>query len=419
MDNNYNDILKEKKVYKEEVVENRHPVFKRFLWLGIFLSIVIIGISYIIYYKTVLTNESIFLNNISKILTDYSVLYKSIDFDYDLSSDYTLDSNIRVGDSSYKYSFIKDSAKVKRSFSNLNNVSSYYFDGDSSYVKYSKIGDSYIVKDYELYTLDDYNNEYLGIKDNFYGYFVDFLLNGNLEDIYKRFYNVDNYKQVLDNIQNNYNNITSDKYIRKVYFDDKRPVVEVNLVLDREDINNILGRGINNLELKDDYSITVTMKNGAIMNDIKEIKLVINNKTTKIRKVINYKKGTIEYSDNKRNISKFVLANEDSNFSLKYYKDDVLYSVLSGGEDNNKYVYTYQVIDRVYNIKLTIGNDSSNYSFLLEANIENDANSILIDGTFSNGGEISEDINNVVYYDNLNDIQKNIFNSSIKDVLFS
>ena len=70
-------ILKEKKVYEESVSKNRHPMLKRFFLLGIFLSIIIIGISYIIYYKTILANESIFLNNMTKIINNYSI-YKPL-----------------------------------------------------------------------------------------------------------------------------------------------------------------------------------------------------------------------------------------------------------------------------------------------------------------------------------------------------
>lgn len=420
MENDYNDILKEKKVYEESVLKNKHPMLKRFFLLGIFLSIIIIGISYIIYYKTILANESIFLNNMTKIINNYSILYKNIGFNYDLSNNYTLDGNVTAGGNTYRYSFIKDGAKLKRTFSNQNNSSSYYYDGDLSYVKSSKLGNSYIEKEYILYSLEDYSNKYLKITNNFYDYLYNTLLNNNIEEIYQGFYNIDNYNYVLNNIKNNYNNIVNNNYIRKFYFENKRPIVEVDLVLDSNDINNILGNGSNNLEVKDDLEVSIIMKNGAIMNDIKNIKIVINNKTTKERRVINYKNNIIEYSDNNGNKSKITLTvNNNNNFSLKYYSNDVLYSVLSGGSDNGKYIYNYQVIDKVYNLKISIKNINNNYSFLLESNIDNNIDNILIDGTFVNEGSIEEDVNDVIKYNNLTDIQTNILNSGIKQMLFS
>ena len=109
----------------------------------------------------------------------------------------------------------------------------------------------------------------------------------------------------------------------------------------------------------------------------------------------------------------------NNNFSLKYYSNDVLYSVLSGDGDNGKYIYNYQVIDKVYNLKISIKNINNNYSFLLESNIDNNIDNILIDGTFVNEGSIEEDVNDAIKYNNLTDIQKNIFNSGIKQMLFS
>lgn len=419
MENDYSDILKEKKVYEESVSKNRHPMLKRFFLLGIFLSIIIIGISYIIYYKTILANESIFLNNMTKIINNYSILYKNIGFNYDLSNNYTLDGNVNAGGNKYRYSFIKDGSKLKRTFSNQNNVSSYYYDGDLNYVKSSKLGNSYIEKEYFLYNIEDYSNKYLKIINNFYDYLYNTLLNNNIEEIYQGFYNIDNYNYVLNNINNNYNNIVSNNYIRKFYFENKRPIVEVDLVLDSNDINNILGNGSNNLEVKDDLEVSIIMKNGAIMNNIKNIKIIINNKTTKERIVINYKNNIIEYSDNNGNKSKITLTVNNNNFSLKYYSNDVLYSVLSGDGDNGKYIYNYQVIDKVYNLKISIKNINNNYSFLLESNIDNNIDNILIDGTFVNEGSIEEDVNDVIKYNNLTDIQKNILNSGIKQMLFS
>ena len=38
----------------------------------------------------------------------------------------------------------------------------------------------------------------------------------------------------------------------------------------------------------------------------------------------------------------------------KIYQDDIIYSVLTGTKQENSYQYTYQVIDKIYNITLKV-----------------------------------------------------------------
>ena len=419
MNDEYNSILKEKKVYEESTSEIKHPMLKKFMFLGIFLSLIVIVVSYIVYYNTVLSSDSVLLNNSLKLLDKYSVISKGLSFNYDLSNNYMLDGSITIDNVNYDYSFIKDNNKIKRTFSNDDRSVLYYFDSDLNYMKLSSLGDSYIEKDNSLYSMDDYFKDYQSISNGIYNYFYNILLSSSVDSLYNRLYNIDNYNYIINNIRCNFNNyIDGDKYIKKFYFYNERPVVEVDLVLNTNDINKILGNGDNNLELSDDYNINIVSKNDAIMNDIVEVKIIINNKTKDTREVISYIDGNIVYVDSKGISNKMVLSEKDNDFILKFYKDDVLYSVLSGKREDDKYNYTYQVIDKIENVSLEVLNNKNEYSYLLSSNLNNNISTILIDGVYSSDGAIEEDIDGVIRYDDMNDIQKNIINNSIKNILF-
>lgn len=419
MQEEYNSILKEKKVYKDQSAENKHPMLARFMLLGIFLSFVVVIISYIVYYNVVLDNEAILLNNMKKISDKYKIIYENLDLGYNFLDNYMLEGDVVVDNISYKYNIIKDNNKFKRTISNGNNSIGYYYDSDLSYMRFSMLGDSYIEMDSSLYSLDEYYDYYDLVKDDFYGYVYNTLLNSNGYDVESIFYNIDNYKFLLSNIKYNFSNSSVDRdYIRKFYFDDGRPVVEVSLIMDTDYLNKILGNGVNNIVIDDDMEVIITMKNDAIMNDIKNIKIVFNNKTLDSRSVLNYDGNDFVYTDNEGVNYKYVLTYDDNDFELKYYKDDVLYSVLTGKVNNDEYDYSYQVIDKKYNISLIIVKGENEYSYSLSSNIDDKSSSILINGVYNQNGIILEDVSSVVSMNNLSDIQKNTINNSIKSLLF-
>ena len=161
------------------------------------------------------------------------------------------------------------------------------------------------------------------------------------------------------------------------------------------------------------------MKNDAIKNNIQNIKIVINNKTKNERNVITYDGKNLIYKDNKGIKNKFILTKKNNDFTLKYYKDDILYSVLSGTKDNNTYTYTYQVIDKKYNITLLIAKSQNEYQYNLKSNIEDKVNNISITGKFTDNGAIEEDISTTVKEQLLNPNQEQIIKKSIKEILFS
>lgn len=417
MSDNYNEILKEKKVYEDPVVSHEHKFFKLSIFVAILITLIIIGISYLVYYNTILDSESIFLNNIQTLTSKYEIFYNNIKPNYNLSKSYTLEGNISIDNINYNYSFIKDNNKIKRTFQNNNNSIMYYYDSDLSYIKLSNLGDIYIEKDNNLYTIEEYQNNLNSIKDNFYNYIYDSIFNTSPYNIYNKLYNIDNHNKVINNIKTNFNtNISSNKYLKKFYLENKEPIVEINLSLTTPDINSILEN--NNLQVKDNYNIVITMKNNAIDNSIKSIKVVINNKTKDTRSVITYQSDSIEFVDDDGNTTKYTLTKNSNVNYIKVYKNDILYSVLSLKIENNTNTYEYHIIDNIYNVKLTLDYNKTEYNYKLETNIDNNLKNIEVSGTYKGEGALSEDIKNTINYNDLNINDQTIFDKSIKNHLF-
>ena len=417
MSDNYNEILKEKKVYEDPVVSHEHKFFKLSIFVAILISLIIIGISYLVYYNTILDSESIFLNNIQKLTSKYEIFYNNIKPNYNLSRNYTLEGNISIDNINYTYSFIKDNNKIKRTFQNNNNSIMYYYDSDLSYIKLSSLGDTYIEKDNNLYTIEEYKNNLNSIKDNFYNYIYDSIFNTSPYNIYNKLYNIDNHNKVINNIKTNFNtNISSNKYLKKFYLENKEPIVEINLSLTTPDINSILEN--NNLKVKDDYNIVITMKNNAIDNSIKSIKVVVNNKTKDTRSVVTYQSDSIEFVDVDGNTTKYTLIKNSNVNYIKVYKNDILYSVLSLKIENNTNTYEYHIIDNIYNVKLTLDYNKNEYNYKLETNIDNNLKNIEVSGTYKGEGALSEDIKNTINYNDLSINDQTILDKSIKNHLF-
>ena len=162
MSNDYDSILKEKKVYEEEPSSN--SVFPKFIILGLFISLIIIVVSYSVYYNSILSGESILLNNSLKIINKYSTITKGFNNNYNLSDNYTLDGNVSINNFKYKYKFKKDGNKIEKIFSNNNKDIIYYYDSDLSYIKLSSLSDKYITFNNELLSIDSYKKDYDDIK---------------------------------------------------------------------------------------------------------------------------------------------------------------------------------------------------------------------------------------------------------------
>ncbi len=410
MSDNYDSILKEKKVYEDYTPT--HTTFKKFLAVGFFFVIVIIIISYIIYYNTFLSGENILMNDISKLVDSYSVIFDEVN-NYDFSANYMISGDAFSDGNRYKYTFIRDNNKTKRTFINGDKSLSFYYDGDSNYIKLSNF-DNYISVDNEFLSFDDYENDYDILNNNVFNYFNYILFEDSVMDIYNRFYTIDNYNYLVNDVRNNFLDFVSDnKYSKKFYFYNGRPVIKIDLSLNSNDINKILSNGANNLMVKDSYDVIITARNDAIMNDIKNIKIIINNKTNNTRVVVVYDGKDLYYTDVDGVDYKYNLVTKGKGFSLKVYKGDVLYSALEGGKEENKYVYNYQFIDKLERYTLEVGSDNNKYNYKFIANNEGKIREVSVTGEYSDVGAIDEGILNVLKYRDIEDGYRNIINDSL------
>ena len=211
--------------------------------------------------------------------------------------------------------------------------------------------------------------------------------------------------------------INSSNCKRKIYFDNKKPIIYLRTTLTNQNINKIFN--ISQTSDTDDYTISLEAKNDALTNDIKNIKIVVNNQITKDREVIIYNGSNIIYTDKNDVKHKFTILTKNGITYLKYYKNDILYSVLTKTrDDTNRYNYTYQVIDRVYNINLTINASYNDFSYNLKTNIDNNATDITITGTYKNKATINETIIKSIKYDNLEDDVQAKYNQKLSTILF-
>ena len=205
------------------------------------------------------------------------------------------------------------------------------------------------------------------------------------------YYNVSNYLQ---------NRWPKSKHIKKFYLNGTIPVVESNLVLNTDNIKEALGVR----ELKNTYELLFTFKNNAISNKIISMKVIVNNSTTGRRGVFIYENGILTYTENDI-VYKFVIEKNNNDFRLDIYKNDTLYSVLTGNNKDKSYEYLYQVIDKVYNISLIVNKEDSIPTYQLSSNINVD------NERRSDNLNISLEGNKDIIEDNSLDIKKEDYNN--------
>ena len=324
---NYDSILKTKNTYKEDVVniENKK---KKFPWFRIdFICIILLlVVSYIVYYNKVLTPDNIFLNDLKTIYDKYSIIVDNSNVKYFINNNYNLKGNLDFNDEVYNINLNKFQDKLKIRFG--------------------------INEEYLNYQIDD-NEAYLNVSN-----FNDIYYKESTVNYLSMYYNVIDYLQ---------NRLPKSKFIKKFYLNGTIPVVESNLVLNTDNIKEALGVG----ELKNTYEILFTFKNNAISNKIISMKVIVNNSTTGRRGVFIFENGNLTYTENDI-VYKFVIENNNKDFRLDIYKNDTLYSVLTGSNKDKSYEYLYQVIDEVYNISLIVNKEDSIPIYQLSSNINVD-----------------------------------------------
>lgn len=369
----YDSILKEKKKYQEIEKPTKKKHFP-YLLFDIIVIVIILVVSYFIYYTSVLSSKNILISDITTVINNYKFIFNGLAIN-GVDSEYNFEGTLSLNDLEYNYNIVNTNNQIKTFLSVDDKSMIYYSDSKSNYINLSFLGEEYI----------SLNNA--KIKSNI---------------VNKEYFNTSSF---------------DDKYIKKFYLDEYVPIVEVNLILNNEDIDNII-----NYDLKDDYNVMLTFKNNAFTNEIIDMKIIINNLTNNNRKLITYKDGIINYSDDNNLNLKFTLSTKNDDFTLKIYQNDELHSVLTGTNNENSYKYLYQVIDKVYNISLVSSIDGNIYKYKIISNVpgERDVSYDEILITLKSIDNINLDninLKNLKEYSKFTDEEKKNYNDALDDII--
>ena len=388
MNNDYDSILKEKKKSQSKLSEisNENAKKPNYVIIDLFLITIIIVICYIVYFNTVLNGKNIILNDLKTIKDEYNNVIENLRLNYNIDNSYNFKGSIDI---------LKNNISNKIEYDINNNGSnlylnayndkiniSYFANKNNNFIKSSNIGNNYII------TNKSTINDYLDLNHNI----------------------VNNISKFLDNKNN---------YKKSFYLEDEKPIIKVEVNLNKDEINQIISN--QNLSLKDEYNINITLLNNALSNKIVSVKVIVNNKSNDKRDVYLYSDNSIVHTNDKGVNEKIEILNNSKNFTLKYYKDDVLYSVLTGTEEGDSYHYLYQVIDSKYTIKLAVNNNSYNYNYSFDFNIDTDKKKYLMNidivGEYINSGVVDEVVSENISKDELNEDQQDHYNNLLNDLL--
>ena len=366
---NYDSILKEKKVYADPEPLIKKTKYTKYFVIDFFVILIVLVISYFIYYHNVLSPKNVIINDVSYFedIGKQILLPLQIDF----NSDYAFSGNFNIDNLAYKYDLVRNDKNMQLKLSLNDKSAFYYLDNNIMYANFSDfLKDSYI----------ESNNKY------------------NWINMYREY--IENYDSVLN---------SDIQLFKKFYIEKTTPIVEVTCILKKDDINRLFGTTL----VLDDFEVTLTFKNNAITNEIVDGKLVINNKTKDNRNVITYKKNTFIFTDNEGESVKYFLEITKSKFSLKLYKSDELYSMFFGNKTSDGYSYNYQVMDKIYKLALNIKNgENTEYEFT--SSIGEDSQHIMekkfsISRLDNKSLDNKVDISNKKNYSSLSDEEKKIY----------
>ena len=343
----YDSILKEKK--EKTIPKEKIKKFPKFL-ISFTLIIIVLIISYVIYFNKILSPKNIIINDCMSILKNYTSIIQNLPIQ-EFKNENNITGNIEHNLDKYDFNLIKNTNNLSFNIYNNNNYINYYLLNNKAYIKVPSI------------------NEYIYLPSTIS---LNTLL--SLEE---------KIKEIEDN-----------KYLKSLYFNNKEPIVEINLSLATTDINKIFGTS-----LKDNYNIIATFKNNAIMNNIEEIKIIINNTTKSTRNTIFIKDNEITYKTPYDNY-KIALETNNKDFIIKISKNDTLYSVLSGTSTINNYKYTYQIINKIYNINIISTKNNNIYNYEITKKKDEVEDTLNINLKVENTYLIEEDATNFIDADN-------------------
>lgn len=370
----YDAILKVKKEYSKKIQEEQthHSHFSKYVIIYLFSIFLILGISYIVYYQTVLSFESVLQNDFFILKKQYNNVFHPI-IPKNVISSSSLEGTISLENTVYNYGILKEKGKIQLELSNQENY------------LYSKITS----QDYSL-KLEKFSP---------YGLVFD-------QDIL--------YQDLISRLKEKISQIKSAK---NLYLEGNIPIVEFAFSLNEKDINDVLGSNI----LKDQYNIIVTIKNNALTNEFISFKSAITNQKTGQRSILEYKDKEMIYEVNKAKTYRFNIKNKKKDFQLRIYKNGELYSTFLGKSSKYQYTYSYQVINKVYNLNFMIQEEKGGYSYELNSSIEKEGVTTekTVKAVLRNGQNdlLEESTAKRRNYQNLSQEEKEKFQNALKDFL--
>lgn len=370
----YDTILKVKKEYPKKIQEEQthHRHFSKYVIIYLFSIFLILGISYIIYYQTVLSFESVLQNDFFILKKQYTNVFHPI-IPKNVISSSSLEGTLSLENTIYNYGILKEKGKIQLELSNQENY------------LYSKITS----QDYSL-KLEKFSS---------YGLVFE-------QDIL--------YQDLISRLKEKISQIKSAK---NLYLEGNIPIVEFAFSLNEKDINDVLGSNI----LKDQYNIIVTIKNNALTNEFISFKSAITNQKTGQRSILEYKDKEMIYEVNKAKTYRFNIKNKKKDFQLRIYKNGELYSTFLGESSKYQYTYSYQVINKVYNLKFMIQEEKGGYSYELNSSIEKEGVTTekTVKAVLRNGQNdlLEESTAKRRNYQNLSQEEKERFQNVLKDFL--
>lgn len=370
----YDTILKVKKEYPKKIQEEQthHRHFSKYVIIYLFSIFLILGISYIVYYQTVLSFESVLQNDFFILKKQYTNVFHPI-IPKNVISSSSLEGTLSLENTVYNYGILKEKGKIQLELSNQENY------------LYSKITS----QDYSL-KLEKFSS---------YGLVFE-------QDIL--------YQDLISRLKAKISQIKSAK---NLYLEGNIPIVEFAFSLNEKDINDVLGSNI----LKDQYNIIVTIKNNALTNEFISFKSAITNQKTGQRSILEYKDKEMIYEVNKAKTYRFNIKNKKKDFQLRIYKNGELYSTFLGESSKYQYTYSYQVINKVYNLKFMIQEEKGGYSYELNSSIEKEGVTTekTVKAVLRNGQNdlLEESTAKRRNYQNLSQEEKERFQNVLKDFL--
>lgn len=370
----YDTILKVKKEYPKKIQEEQthHSHFSKYVIIYLFSIFLILGISYIVYYQTVLSFESVLQNDFFILKKQYNNVFHPI-IPKNVISSSSLEGTFSLENTVYNYGILKEKGKIQLELSNQENY------------LYSKI------------TSQDYSLK----LEKFSPYGLVFE-----QDIL--------YQDLISRLKEKISQIKSAK---NLYLEGNIPIVEFAFSLNEKDINDVFSSNI----LKDQYNIIVTIKNNALTNEFISFKSAITNQKTGQRSILEYKDKEMIYEVNKAKTYRFNIKNKKKDFQLRIYKNGELYSTFLGESSQYQYTYSYQVINKVYNLKFMIQEEKGGYSYELNSSIEKEGVTTekTVKAVLRNGQNdlLEESTAKRRNYQNLSQEEKEKFQNVLKDFL--